>query len=141
MKRGKLKKKSKSESAKLKEEIQALLRQIVMRRDKKCLRCEVPVGTNGVVFQCDHLISRSNSATYADSRLCVLLCKPCHAWKSLGSNLRKKEYDTFMRAVLPKERVALWDACEENSWRPTRTEAFDWKLAKIVLEQELAKME
>lgn len=140
MKRTKLRVKGHSTTAELKKDIQALLRQIVIKRDGKCQRCGVEYGTEGVVFQCDHLISRSNSATYADSRLCVLVCKPCHAWKSLGSNLRKKEYDQLMRSRLPRERVALWETCEERSWEARRTGAFDWKLAKIVLEQELSKM-
>lgn len=128
-----------SDTAEDKRRIQFLLREIVIERDKVCQRCGIEYGTPRVVFQCDHLISRSNSATYADSRLCVLLCQPCHAWKSLGSNLRKAQYDHEMKAKLPKERVALWEAAEQDSWRPTRKYASDWKIHILALEQELAR--
>lgn len=130
-----------SETADLKKEIQRLLRQIVIIRDGLCQRCGVTYGTPGVVFQCDHLLSRAHSATFAESRLCVLVCQPCHAWKSLGSNLRKGEYDAHMRTVLPAERVALWDACERDSWRPVRKGAYDWRIHIAALEQELRALQ
>lgn len=128
----------KSETAEQKREIQRLLREIVIKRDKHCIRCGVEYGTPGVVFQCDHLLSRSNSATYADSRLCVLVCRECHAWKSLGSNLRKTQYDALVKTILPPERVALWERCEMDSYNPTRKGAYDWKLATLALNHELA---
>lgn len=131
----------KSETKTLKKEIQRLLREIVIRRDGRCTRCGIAYPTQGVVFQCDHLISRSNSATYADARLCVLLCRQCHAWKSLGNNLRKAEYDAFIKTRISPERVALWARCEADALRPKRTGATDWRLAIIVLEQELATYE
>jgi len=138
-----LRKLSKSPVAESKRHIQFLLREIVILRDQKCQRCGLPYAPYkdcGVAFQADHLISRGNSATYADPRLCVLLCKPCHGWKSVGSNLRKAEYDAFMRSRLPKERVELWDRCEQESWRPSRKGSYDWKLAEVALEQELRKL-
>jgi len=46
-------------------------------------------GIEGVVLLADHLITRANSATFADSRLVVCVCKSCHAFKSLGSNRHK----------------------------------------------------
>ena len=141
MRRKALNRVGKSETTKLKIEIQRLLREIVIIRDKKCQRCGVKYGTEGVVFQCDHLLSRSHNATYAVSALCVLLCKPCHAWKSLGSNLRKKEYDEFMRAKLSKEVVSLWDRCEQDSWRVTKKGAYDWDLEIVALNQELEKIQ
>lgn len=128
-----------TKSAQLKKDIQALLRQIVMLRDKACIRCGVPVGTEGVVFQADHLLSRAHSATYADARLVVCICRNCHGWKSLGSNLRKAQYDEYVKTVLPKERVDLWERCERDSWRVARKGSYDWALAKVALEQELKK--
>lgn len=77
-------------------------------------------------------------ATYADPRLVVCVCRPCHAWKSLGSNLRKAQYDALVRALLPADRVSLWDRCEADSWRPARTGAYDWKLAEIALKHQVA---
>ena len=140
MKRSYLKKVSTSPVSDAKKEIQRLLREIVIIRDKKCQRCGVPYPTEGVVFQCDHLLSRSNSATYAVSKLCVLLCKPCHAWKSLGSNLRKKEYDELMRAKLSKEVVALWDRCEEERSRFSTGGKYDWEIEIVALNQYLKKI-
>lgn len=129
-----------STTSDLKKEIQALLRQIVIKRDNGCILrskrfCGGEIGM--AVLQADHLITRSNSATYADSRLVVCVCRPCHAWKSLGGNLRKNQYDALVKTLLPKDIVSLWEKCEEDSWRPQRTGAYDWKIAKIALEQEL----
>lgn len=127
----------------LKDDIQSLLRQIVIKRDKKCIlhgiRCYHEYGVDGVVWQAEHLIERSNSATFADHRLVVLVCKNCHGWKHFKKS-NHDQYDKWVKSVLPKERVALWEACEESSWRPHRTGAFDWKLAKLALESELHKM-
>lgn len=145
MKRGKLRVAGKSTTSELiKQEIQALLRQIVIKRDGGCiLRGERNCGgyVGEAVLQADHLITRSNSATYADSRLVVCVCKRCHGWKSLGSNLRKAQYDALVKTVLPESRVRLWEDCERDSWNPRRTTAFDWKLAKLALETELRKMQ
>jgi hypothetical protein len=62
------------------------------------------------------------------------------AWKSLGPNLRKKQYDEIVRQLLSAERVELWDACERDSWRPHRAYAADWKLAEASLRAELGKL-
>ena len=141
MKRTPLRRKSKSASALLKDKIQALVREIVMKRDGGCVlrekrHCGAVLGLPGHVFQADHLITRSNSATFADTRLIVCVCKSCHAWKSLGGNMRKKQYDDLVKTVIPKERVALWELAEENSWRATKV---DWALEEIALMQELNK--
>jgi hypothetical protein len=59
-----------------------------------------------------------------------------HAWKSLGNNARKKEYDELVRRLIAPDRVALWDRCERDSWRPKRTSAMDWKLQLAALKSE-----
>jgi hypothetical protein len=129
-----------SEVSETKRNIQALLREIVIARDKGCIlrnvrHCGGDVGFAGI--QADHLISRANSATYADPHLVVCVCRPCHAWKSLGGNLRKAQYDALVRTLLLADRVSLWDRRETDSWRPARTGAYDWKLAEIALKQQL----
>lgn len=147
-----------SDTAETKRNIQALLREIVIRRDGGCIfrlpkyientsyaqtgvpPCNGYRNDGQLVLQADHLISRSNSATYADSRLVVCVCKGHHGWKSLGSNLRKKQYDAIVRQLLSPERVALWDKCEADSWRAVRTSACDWKLAEVALEAQLEQM-
>lgn len=127
----------------LKNEIQALLRQIVMKRDKKCIlhgiKCHREVGMEGVVWQAEHLIERSNSATYADSRLVVLVCKNCHGWKHFTKS-NHDQYDEWVKTKLSKERVDLWEACVKDKWRPTAARSYDWKLHIVALEQELLKL-
>lgn len=135
----------KSTTSELKQDIQALLRQIAIKRDKKCIlhgvRCHNEVGMEGVVWQADHLESRSHSATFADERLVVLICRPCHYWKSVGSNLRKAQYDAMVKKILPKERVELWEKCEADNWKPKRKDSLDWMLAKVALKQKLSEMD
>ncbi len=142
LKRTKLRVVGHSTTAELKKEIQFLLRLIVIRRDRGCIlrdvrHCGGELGIEGVVFQADHLISRSNSATFADSRLVVCVCKRCHGWKSVGSNKRKTEYDELVKPLLSNKIQTLWDQCEQDSWKPSRTGANDWKLHIIQLKQEL----
>lgn len=139
MRRTSLRKQGTSETALLKREIQRLLREIVIARDGGCILRDLRHcgGTpEEAVMQADHLISRSNSATYADSRLVVCVCKPCHYWKSVAGNLRKAEYDALIKTLLSKERVELWEQCERDSWKPRK---MDWKLEILALEQELKK--
>lgn len=168
MKRTALRKKSKSETALIKDDIQAYLRAIVIKRDGGCIIehfrrktvedcaeyryeptypvCGVPP-CNGykkdgtLILQADHLITRANGATFADSRLVVCVCKGHHGWKSVGSNMRKAQYDAIVRQLLPADRVALWDRCEKESWRPTRTTLYDLKLQLAALKQELRMLE
>lgn len=123
-----------------KQEIQATARQIVIIRDKKCilydLRCNHEYGMEGIVWQAEHLVERSNSATFADTRLIVLVCKNCHGWKHFTKS-NHDQYDEWVRTKLSKERIAHWDKCKADKWRPTHTGAYDWKLALVVLKQEL----
>jgi len=147
MKRTKLKRKSKSETARLKDDIQEFLRAIVILRDGGCIlrgkfghTCS---GTNKdgtvIVLQCDHLIERSNSATYADSRLAVCICKGLHGWKHFKKS-NHDQYNEWIKKVLPKERVKLWDRCEKDSWRPKPMRSHDWKLEIINLKKELTSL-
>jgi hypothetical protein len=136
-----------SETADTKREIQRLLREIVILRDGGCILRHVTIygvpGCNGytnsgkLILQADHLVTRANAATYADSRLVVCVCVGHHGWKSVGGNARKKLYDEVVRSLLTPERVELWDACERDQWRPHRTGVYDWKLAEVALTAEL----
>lgn len=140
----KLRVEGKSTAAELKREIQRVARDIVIKRDGGCIlrnitffngpQCGGYTKDGALILQADHLVSRSNSATYADTRLIVCVCKSHHGWKSVGSNLRKKLYDDLVRSILPKDRVELWDRCEEDSWRPTK---MDWKMELAALQQQL----
>lgn len=135
----------KSDTAQIKRDIQAELRRIVIARDGGCIfrslgggygvvadfsipHCNGYDKNNNLILQADHLITRASSATYADSRLVVCVCKGHHAWKSLGTRGEKLQYDAIVRTLLPPDRVALWDVCERDSWRPRRTSTTDWAL-------------
>jgi hypothetical protein len=144
MKRTKIRVAGKSTTAEVKREIQALLREIVMIRDKKCIlhgvRCNHEVGMEGVVWQAEHLVERSNSATFADHRLVVLVCRNCHGWKHFKKS-NHDQYDAWVKMKLPTDRKALWEMCEKNIWQPRRTTAFDWKLEKLALEAVLRNLQ
>ena len=138
MKRTKLRIKGHSTTAELKQDIQDLVRAIVILRDGGCILRGIrycDIDTDKIVLQADHLITRANSATYADTRLIVCACRRCHLWKKYNP----KQYDALVKAVLSPERVKLWEACEKDSWKPKRTDAYDWKMEIIALKQELAR--
>ena len=147
MKRTKLRVKGTSDTALIKEEIQDVLRQIVIKRDGGCIFraysghiCSGFANDGHLILQGDHLITRGNAATYADSRLVVCVCKGIHGWKSVGANVNKKQYDEMVRTLLSAERVKLWDDCERDSWRPNRAAAYNWPVTLAALKQELARM-
>ncbi len=136
-----------NDTAILKQEIQDLVRLICCYRDGGCvLRGLRHCGGEAVVedgkivsnnvIQADHLITRANSATYADTRLIVCLCSRCHAWKKWN----EKAYEKLVRVTLSNDRKELWDKCEEarhahKTWKP------DWRLAIILLKKELKNYE
>lgn len=141
MKRSQLNKVGKSPTAVIKKEIQALLRDLVILRDKGCVvgrvrRCGNDVFNPNAVYQAEHLIERSNSITYGDSRLVVCVCKNCHFWKHIKKS-NHDEYDAIIRTLISLERVRVWDLAEQNRFKPNR---MDWVLVKLALEAELAKL-
>jgi hypothetical protein len=87
-----------------------------------------------LILQADHLITRANSATYADTRLIVCVCKGHHGWKKWN----EARYNELLREVLSPERVALWDKCHAARYKPTRMYASDWKMELAALKRELA---
>jgi hypothetical protein len=137
LRRTPLSKKGKSDTALCKDRIQQLVRAIVIKRDGGCILRNKRF-CNDPVLQADHLISRSNSATYADTRLIVCVCRSCHAWKSCGSNLRKNEYDRLVKTILPPERVALWERAEED-FSSHKTSKVDWVMEELCLQAELKR--
>lgn len=146
----KLQVKGHSDTATIKDEIQAVVREIVIARDGGCILRNVffADGPNcggyrkdgELILQADHLVTRANAATFADTRLVVCLCKAHHGWKSVGSNLRKKQYDEIVRTLISPERVALWDRCEAESWKPNRSAANNWSLTLAALKQERVRI-
>lgn len=134
--------KSTSDTALTKERIQALLRQIVIKRDGGCLLRNSPETTacggwrkdGQLILQAEHLHTRSNSASYSDSRLVICLCKNHHIfYKPRHSN---EYYETVKRLIGPT-RTALLLMVEENRYKATKV---DWKLEELALQQELKRM-
>lgn len=134
MRRTRLRIKGHSETAELKEEIQRLVREVVMLRDGDCVLKKYR-HCNDPVKQADHLVTRANSATYADTRLIVCLCRSCHGWK----HYHEKEYDSLVKTILPKERVTLWERCEADR-QAHKTYKPDWNLEIIALNKVLKDM-
>lgn len=131
-----LRKQGISEQSKSKARIQGLLRAIVIKRDGGCVlrkirNCGGEIGE--AVLQADHLITRANSSTYADSRLVVCLCRACHGG---FKKWHKEQYDSLVKSILPKERVELWEKCEKERWQ-MKTKQQDWKLHELALQNEL----
>jgi hypothetical protein len=130
-----------SDTAELKDEIQELVRDIVIIRDGGCVlypghNCSGFRKDGALILQADHLITRANSATYADTRLIVCVCKGAHGWKKW----HEREYNALLKEhILPADRVALWERCERDSWKPVRTGAYGWKTAIVALKQELTQ--
>jgi hypothetical protein len=149
MRKTKLKLVGDNDTATLKKEIQRLVRLIVTHRDGGCIlrklrRCNVEafvdenqeiVATSSFI-QADHLVTRANSATFADTRLIVCVCNGCHAWK----NWNKESYDKLVRTQLSNATKTLWDKCEEARHRH-QTKKMDWKMEILALQKELKEYE
>jgi len=139
LKRTPLRRKSKSRTALIKQEIQNTLRLLVAHRDGGCVLRKLRCGNDAkvieglivseAVIQADHLLTRSNSATYANPDLVVCICQPCHGWK----HYHKKEYDKLIRTVLSKEIVDLWDLAIKFR-HSHKTVKMDWNLQLVGLQ-------
>lgn len=130
----------------LKENIQDLVREIVILRDDGCVFKKEPghicsgfAKDGHLILQADHLITRGNSGTFADTRLIVCVCKGIHGWKSVGSNMRKAEYDIRVKKLISPDRLELWDEWDKKKYQTTRMTAYDWKLEIVNLKNELAE--
>jgi hypothetical protein len=149
MKRGgKLKARASNETNDVKDRIQTLVREIVIKRDRTCIlsdyglfsgsgvpNCNGYAKDGHLILQADHLVTRANSATYADTRLIVCVCKGHHGWKKWN----EARYNEIVRQLLPADRVALWDRAHEARYKPTRMFTSDWMKEEVALKQELRK--
>lgn len=155
MKRSPLKRKTplsrtgKSETAKCKERIQSLCREIALLRDKGCVLFEA--GGTGcipycgsqqtkdghIVLQYDHLNSRQYNVSYADVRLGVILCQNHHKWKH-GSKRNEKQYDEIVKQLIGSERAQLWDKVEADR-KPYPMDSYDWMKVEIALKADLVE--
>jgi len=141
LKRTKLRVKGQSTTSEIKREIQSLLREIVILRDGGCWLRHCPEsGACGgyrkdgeLILQAEHLHTRSNSASFADPRLVVCICKRHHIyWKPQYSDL----YNEMAEDFIGEERTKLWKRVREDR----KPHKMDWKMEKIALEQELERL-
>jgi hypothetical protein len=119
----------KSEVSDIKRNIQALLRERVIERDSGCVLRRFMANCSGPL-QAEHLLTRSNSATFADLRNVVCLCQYHHIfWKPQHTRL----YWEYIEEIIGPERWKWLALAEADRHRPHKV---DWKLAEIALKNE-----
>lgn len=136
-----------SSTTELKNEIQALLRQIAIRRDGGCIlrhykseitpryqECGGYRKDGELILQAEHLHTRSNLSTFADTRLIVCLCKRHHGYyKPQYSD----EYYEIVKKHIGKERADLLKRVKED--RGVHR-GIDLKMELLNLKKELLKL-
>ena len=139
-KRGKLRVAGVSETHDLREEAQALLREIAIKRDKRCVmsrfyqtgQCGGFTKGGKLILQYDHLNSRVHAVSFTDSRLGILVCLRHHLYF-------KRQYPVIyeecaMQAI-GKERAELLKRMREDR----TAHKVDLKLEILALKKELQK--
>lgn len=142
MRRTKLRKVGTSETSLIKGRIQELAREIVIIRDGGCILRNYPgTGKCGgytverkLILQAEHLETRSNSLSYADTRLIVCLCKNHHGF--FKPNNEDKYYE-IVKQHIGKERTALLEEVQKDR----SPHKMDWKVEeqRLILELEEVK--
>lgn len=128
-----MRKRALTESAKLKDAIQKVVRQIVIRRDGGCLLKGFKGFACNPVLQADHLISRGRNIGYADTRLIICLCKAHHTAKTFDTT---RDYETEIRFRIGGERAKLWDKVKADQ-KSHPMGAHDWAKELMALQAEL----
>lgn len=127
LKKTKLNKESKQPIAEIKRRIQALLREIAIRRDKGCfLRNSHEAGKCGgyrndgaLILQFDHLNSRARALTFAREDLGVCACKRHHFyWKKQNPAL----YEELARKYIGPEKTKELDELIKDRASHPKTE-------------------
>jgi|SRR3990167_9920734 len=141
MKRSPLRMRGVSDSSVLKEQGQAVLRQVVIARDGGCILREYPETgkcgprkANGeLVLQAEHLNSRSHAVSFLDSRLAVCLCQRHHIyWKPQNS----ARYWEIVEGEIGPKRWELFKKVRDDY----RAHKVDLKLELINLKNELKEL-
>lgn len=143
LKRTKLRVAGQSEPAQLKRDIQSVLRKIVIARDKGCFlrhyenritpqyrECGGYRKDGELILQAEHLHTRSNAASFSDSRLVVCCCQRHHIFYKAQHSA---EYNKLAREYIGVECAKLWDRVAEDH-RPHKV---DLKLELLALNKEL----
>ena len=143
LKRTKIRVVGQSSKSELKSEIQAILRAIVILRDKGCflrhfskeiesnyVSCGGIRNDGNLILQAEHLHSRANANSFAESRINVCTCQRHHIYYKPQY---PATYNALARKFIGEKNYRLWEVI-----RTDRTpHKIDLKLSKIALEQEL----
>lgn len=141
MKKSPLRKQSKSETSKCKVRIQALLREIAIKRDGGCvLRYFPTTGPCGgfrkdgeLILQAEHLNTRERNISYGDMRNIVCLCQRHHGYfKPQYSRL----YWEIIEKVIGPERWE-WLKKVEADRKSYPMGIYEWSKIEMALRQEL----
>ena len=146
MKRTRIRVAGTSTTKELKDEIQYILREIVIARDGGCFlrnfkskitpqyrECGGYRKDGKLILQAEHLHTRSNASSFSDSRLVVCVCHRHHIfYKPQHSD----EYNGLAREFIGKKNSELWERVK-NDYTAHKV---DLKLALIGLKQELLEM-
>jgi hypothetical protein len=116
-----------SDTAELKDEIQCLVRDIVIIRDGGCLLRNYP----GQSAAASEMTASSSSRLTTSSLERTARPTPTPGSSSafakvrtVGRKWHEREYNALLKErTLPADRVALWERCERDSWKPVRTGA------------------
>lgn len=143
-----LKKKSTSESAVAKDNIQALLRAIVIIVDGGCvLRHYSEAGPcsgwrqdGELILQAEHLVTRGNSVSYGDLRNIVCLCRDHHL--SFKPTYGRIYWELIERYVGPERWAWIKRVeAEERAHKPYRFTAYEWQKIEMYLRSLLSKLQ
>ena len=134
-----------SDTAEIKERIQALLRRSAIQRDGGCVLRHYPeTGACGgytnageLILQAEHLVTRSNSVSFADMRNIVCLCRHHHGHYKPEHSL---EYWTIIQRHIGPQR---WEWVQRvlNDRSPHRFFLSDWKMLEVALEREIKALQ
>lgn len=131
MKRTPLKRKGKSDLAKTKDRIQALLRLRAIERDGGCVMRHYPRsgscgGTKGdgsLILQAEHLNNRQHSVSYGDMDNIVCICMAHHLF------FKKREPALYFMLIRQHIGPQRWKKVEHwlNDSSPHRMTLYDWQ--------------
>lgn len=126
-----------------KSRIQPLLRSIVIIRDGGCLLRNSPeTGSCGsrptksgeMILQAEHLHTRANGASFADTRLVICLCERHHIFYKPQY---PDDYYRIVKRLVGPTRTALLERVQQD-YKPHK---MDWQIEEMALKRELAQLE
>jgi len=135
----------KSDTAKTKKRIQALLREIAIIRDGGCVLRDYPeAGVCGgygpksgtLILQAEHLVSRARSVSFGDMRNIVCLCQRHHGYfKEQNGRL----YWELIQKIIGAARWE-WIKRVEQDQKAYPMSAGDWLKVELALTHDLAAL-